>query len=129
MTLPSDDGRRILVVDDEEAILFALQDVLELPGVQVDGAATKEEAFDLLRERHYTAVIADLRLSGADEKEGFSVIQEAKRIDPEVKAVVITAYGESGTRAQAFEFKADYYMEKPVSPHQLVEVLRALGAY
>ncbi len=129
MTSPDRDGRRILIVDDEEAVLFALQDVLEQSGTEVDGVTTEEDAIALLNERHYLVVIADLRLTGAGGKEGFTVVREAKRIDPTVKTIIVTAYGGAETRAQVLESHADCYLEKPVSTQQLHSILTSFGAY
>jgi DNA-binding response OmpR family regulator len=118
---------RILLVDDEEAILFAFKKVLSGPSTVVDTAQSFAEALKLLQYKSYMAVIADLRLTGAATKEGYEVIREAKRIQSDCRVVVVTAYGENGTREKVKELGADHYLEKPVSPQKVKEVLQSLG--
>jgi two-component system response regulator HydG len=120
---------KILLVDDEDTILFAFQKVLLEPGIVIDTAQTLEDAASLLRERAYRAVIADLRLSSTATTEGFDVIQLARGTQADCRIIVVTAYGEESIREQVFELGADYYLEKPVSPHRVKEVLRAMGVY
>ena len=120
-------AKRILIVDDEDAILFALSRVLSRDGIAVDTAQSEEEANRLLAENSYRAVVADLRLSGAEDMAGFRVVQAAKQNDPSTKVIVITAYGNSEIRERAFAAHADCYMEKPVSAGELRRVLLSLG--
>ena len=121
--------RHILLVDDEEAILLAFRKVLAGPTVEIYTASTVEEAKRLLSERTYAAVIADLRMSGAVIMDGYVVISEAKRCQPQAKIIIITAYGGEGTRDQVFGLGADMYLEKPVSPAKLKEELISMGVY
>jgi DNA-binding response OmpR family regulator len=116
--------QRILLVDDEEAILFAFKKVLSGPTVVVDTAASFREALKLLQLKSYTAIIADLRLSGAEVREGFEVIREARRMQTECKIIVMTAYGENDTSEKVFKLGADFYLEKPVSPQKVKELLQ-----
>lgn len=118
---------RILIVDDEEAILFAFKKVLSGPSVVVDTAQSFGEALNLLQFKSYVGVIADLRLTGAATKEGFEVIREAKRIQSDCKVIVVTAYGENGTKEKVAQLGADFYLEKPVSPQKVKEVFQSLG--
>jgi DNA-binding response OmpR family regulator len=118
---------RILIVDDEESILFAFKKVLSGPSITVDTAQSFPEALNLIEYKSYTAVIADLRLTGAETKEGFEVIREAKRIQSDCRVLVVTAYGEDGTREKVKQLGADFYLEKPVSPQKVKEVLKSLG--
>ena len=118
---------RILLVDDEEAILFAFKKVLSTPSMVVDTAQTFSEALKLLEYKSYMAVVADLRLTGAATKEGFEVIREAKRIQSDCRVIMMTAYGENGTREKVAQLGADLFLEKPVSPQKVKEILQSLG--
>ncbi|MBD3393266.1 MAG: response regulator [Chitinivibrionales bacterium] len=121
--------RRILLVDDEDAILLAFSKVLSGPTVEIDSASTLEDAKRLLGERVYAAVIADLRMSGAAIMDGFVVISEAKKRNPATKIIVITAYGGNHTKDKVFSLGADMYLEKPVSPGNVKEILESMGVY
>ncbi len=122
-------SRRVLLVDDEAAILLAFKKVLSSPVLEIDTAQTVDEAKAALDGHDYMVVIADLRLTGATVMDGFEVIEHSKKTHPEAKVIVITAYGESHTREKVFELGSDYYFEKPVSPRKIREVLDGLGVY
>ncbi len=72
------DKKRILVVDDEEAILLAFRKLLSRPNVEVDTCECIEDAKRNLDSIYYDAVIADLRLSGTLGQEGFEIISHIR---------------------------------------------------
>jgi DNA-binding response OmpR family regulator len=118
---------KILLVEDEEAILFAFKKVLSVPSVLVDTAKSVEEARAHLESGEYDAVIADLRLSDATTIEGFEVISTTRRLQTRCTIIVLTAYGKSDTREKVFELGANYYLEKPISPQKIKELLQDLS--
>ena len=118
--------RRILVVDDEEAILLAFKKLLQRPGVAVDTSESLEEAKEYIGKQTYDVVIADLRLSGTLGQEGFEIIAFVKSHLPKAKVVLITAYGSHGIEEKARNLGADYYFEKPVSVRNLHTILEDL---
>jgi DNA-binding response OmpR family regulator len=120
-------GFRILLVDDEEAILFAFRQVLKGPRTSVDTAPTVEEAKQLLDRQPYGAMIADLRLTGANKMDGLEVVSYARQAQPACKIIVATAYGDEMTKAHVLDIGADWYFEKPVSPRVVKEKLIDLG--
>jgi CheY-like chemotaxis protein len=118
---------RILVVDDEDVVLFSFKKVLGGPGIAVDTALSFKEAWRLIQLKSYKAIITDLRLSGVELKEGLEVVKEARRIQTECKIIVITGYGESDTREKVFKLGAEIYLEKPVAPEKIKELLQSMG--
>jgi DNA-binding NtrC family response regulator len=121
------DKKRILVVDDEEAILLAFRKLLSRPNVEVDTCECIEDAKRNLDSIYYDAVIADLRLSGTLGQEGFEIISYIRSKSKETRIALITAYGSSGTLEKAMSLGADFYFEKPVSMQNLNEVLESIG--
>lgn len=119
--------RKILIADDEPAILFAFQKLLQEPGVGVVTAQTLEEAEALLKDHQFDAVITDLRLSGEKPQGGFDVLRSVKANHPETKVILITAYDNSEVIKKAYELGASYYLEKPVPIKTLRETLHRLG--
>ena len=117
---------RILVVDDEDAILFAYKKTLGGPRITVDTAQSFRAAWRLNQLKSYNAIITDLRLSDAAVKEGFTVIKETRRIQTECAIIVITGHGESGTREKALNLGADLFLEKPVDPGKIKELLQSM---
>jgi DNA-binding NtrC family response regulator len=118
---------RILVVDDEDVVLFAFKKVLSGHGITVDTAPSFKEAWRLIQLKSYQAIITDLRLSGMEVKEGLEVIKETRRIQTECKIIVITGYGESDTREKVFKLGAEIFLEKPVDPGKIKELLQSMG--
>jgi two-component system response regulator (stage 0 sporulation protein F) len=118
---------RILVVDDEDVVLFAFKKVLSGPGITVETALSFKEAWKLIQLKSYKAIITDLRLSGVEIKDGLEVIREARRIQTECKIIVITGYGESDTREKVFKLGAEIFLEKPVAPEKIKELLQSMG--
>jgi len=111
----------ILVVEDKDSLRELMRKVLVAEGFDVTPAASAEEAALRLREKTFHLVLTDLRLPGAD---GHWVLQEAKRLDPRVEVVVLTAYGSIESSVRAVKSGAFDYLTKPVENDHLVEVVR-----
>jgi DNA-binding response OmpR family regulator len=121
--------KKILIVDDEDAILFAFSRVLMQPNIEIHTAQTLTEAQDFLQKNAYNAVLADLRLSGTTSNDGYAVIQKVTETQKECRIIVMTAYGDEKTKEMVFSLGADFYLEKPVSPHKVKELLVSMGIY
>ena len=121
--------RKILVIDDEKAILFAFKEVLSESWLSIDTAQSFKEAEQLLQNRSYQGAIIDLRLNGSKEPEGFKIIQLIKKHHPHCRVIVLTAYGQTDTKEKVFSLGADYFLEKPVSPEEIKKIFKALGVY
>jgi len=86
--------RRILLVDDDLAVLLTLKAVLELHGFEVDTAASSAEAFGRLESGVYQMVISDLRME--TEEAGLEVLRAARRQAYDPATALLTAYPPSG---------------------------------
>ena len=84
------DGRRILVADDEEIIRDTVSDALTKAGCVVDTARDGKEAVDFLRQNRYDVVVSDIRMP---HKNGYEIYHEAHEIQPDVKVILMTAFG------------------------------------
>jgi DNA-binding response OmpR family regulator len=82
--------RRILLVDDELAILLTLKAVLEIHGFDVETAASGKEAVSKLKAASYHMVITDMKME--HERAGYEVIRAAKRTDYNPAVAILTAY-------------------------------------
>jgi DNA-binding NtrC family response regulator len=119
--------KHLLLIDDEPTILMAFKKLLQNCEVSVDTAESIEYAKDLLNERPYDAVIADLRLSGFSGQEGLEIIHYVKERHPETEIILITAYGNHEVMKMACTLGAAFYFEKPVSANVLKGALKSLG--
>lgn len=119
--------KRILVVDDEEAIQLALKKLLQRPNIDVDACGCIEDAVSFLNQNTYEVVIADLRLSGTLEQEGFEIIDFVKRTSPSTIVALITAYGNYAVYEKTLAIGADFYFEKPISLKNLSTILESIS--
>jgi two-component system KDP operon response regulator KdpE len=113
---------RILVIDDEEAIVRALLTNLKARGYEVDLAATGEQALDVAARRQPDAVILDLGLPGID---GIEVIQGLRGWS-HVPILVLSARSAQADKVAALDAGADDYVAKPFGMGELLARLRAV---
>jgi len=114
--------RRILLVDDELAILLTLRAILEMNGFEVDTAASAKEAQNKLKSGVYEMVITDMRMES--ETSGYDVIHAARQQPYDPATALLTAYPSLGN-----EWKnkgAQSLLVKPVNTHELLGQLEAL---
>jgi DNA-binding NtrC family response regulator len=119
-------AKRVLVVDDEQAILTWFRRTLEGPEAEVDVAQTIEDAEALLATRDYWLVIADLRLTGVLGEEGLELVRFVRESKPQTHVILVTGYGSPKIREQALAAGAAYYFEKPVQTKALRAALAEL---
>jgi DNA-binding response OmpR family regulator len=119
---------RLLIVDDEAAIRFALSDYFRECGWEVDAAAEKEEAEALLAHTEYDVVIADLRLTGMSGVEGLDIVQWSRHLRPETHVVLLTGNGTQELEAEARRRGADEFLHKPLPLPELERVVARLTA-
>lgn len=91
--------RRILLVDDDLAVLLTLRAVLELHGFEVETAASSTEAFARMDTGVYQMVISDLRMETEDA--GLEVIRRAHSQAYDPATALLTAYPPPGDRVRA----------------------------
>ena len=114
--------RRILLVDDDLAVLLTLKAVLELHGFEVETAASTAEAFSRLESGVYHMVISDLRME--TEEAGLDVIRVARRQSYEPATALLTAYPPDGEHWS--EEHSDSLLVKPLGTSDLVRQVEAL---
>ncbi len=118
---------RLLIVDDEEPILFALREYFSARSYEVDCASAREEAEELIASRSYAAVIADLRLAG-DGHEGLDLVDYATGRSPAIHVIVLTAYGSPEIEQAARRRGAEAFLHKPIPLAELERVVAGLVA-
>jgi two-component system, OmpR family, response regulator MprA len=111
---------KILCVDDEPSSLSLKLEILHRAGHIVVPSHTSEDAILKLKEPDFDAVVTDWRL-GAEN--GYSLLQAAK-FGAGVPVVVVSGYVAEALKA--YEPFADIYLEKPVNPEELVQIVDAL---
>lgn len=119
---------RLLVVDDEQSILFAMCEYLEHRGFRVDGASSPAEADALLARDEYDAVVADLRLSSADAAGGLRLLRRVRERRPATRTVLLTAYGSPEVEAEARRLGVDALLAKSHGLEEVAALVQTLTA-
>lgn len=119
--------KRILIVDDEPAILMALSHLLSNEETLVITSSKIEEAEEALDRFKFDLVIADIRLSGIEGIEGLELLSYIRRISPETKVIIMTAYGYDEMKDSAYQRGAYHYYEKPIDMDDLTKKIRDCG--
>ncbi len=114
----------ILIVDDEEAVCWALNRALTRDGHRVAIASSAEEAFVLAARQRPDAIVLDVRLPGLD---GLSALGRLRELSGDAPVIVVTAFGNLNTAVTAVEGGAFDYLAKPFDLDQALEIVgRAL---
>ena len=100
---------RVLVVDDERSMRELLTIVLRRDGYEVLLAENGAVAVDLLKRERVDILITDIRMP---QMSGVDVLREAKKIDPEIISIVMTAFASTDTAVEALRLGAADYVHK-----------------
>lgn len=114
------DGKRVLIVDDDDDIRANIQDILSDLGYRTDTAHDGVSAIHLVEEHPYDVVLLDYQMPGLD---GASLYQKIKKIRPEAVAIMVTAYAGSHGVQQACEAGTWHVLRKPVDLDRLLPLV------
>ena len=108
---------RILLVDDEDHFRNRLQKAFVRRGFVAASASCFEEAVEELQAGPFEYAVFDLRMPG---KSGLELIRAAKKLQPELKIVVLTGYGSIASATDAIKLGALYYLPKPADVDEIL---------
>jgi two-component system response regulator PilR (NtrC family) len=114
-------GEAILVVDDEEVMRDVLHALLTEAGYKVTLAQDGNEGRTTARRQGFDAAIVDVMLP---DMGGIEVLEELKKVDPELVVLMITAYASVETALSAMKKGAFDYVTKPFKHEELLHILR-----
>ncbi len=117
--------RRILIVDDEDAILFAMRDYFTLRGYDVDTARDVTDAAAHLRAHAYAVVVADLCLGEMPSAEGLDVAACVQASCPDTPVILFTAYGSPEIEAEARRRGVLTVLKKPQPLTEVERLIRS----
>jgi len=112
---------KILIIDDEEHMCWALDRAMRQEGYQTEVAYRGREGLNLIREESPSLTILDLRLPDMD---GLEVLKEAKAINPKLPVIMLTAHGTIETAIEAMKIGAADYITKPFDLEELKLVIK-----
>jgi signal transduction histidine kinase/CheY-like chemotaxis protein len=127
--LPSLEGIRVLVVDDEKDAREVIVAILEQRGARTFEAASVEEALQRLDEERPDVLVSDI---GLPEEDGYSLMRRIRALPRErgggIPAAALTAYARTEDRMQALLAGFQIHVPKPVQPAELIAVVSSLAA-
>ncbi|MFG2005972.1 response regulator transcription factor [Spirillospora sp. NPDC048911] len=121
--MPSTEGRRILVADDDEAVRSALERVLRFNGYEVELAADGLETLDAIDRARPDAVVLDWMMPQLD---GLGACRMLRGRGDDLPVLLLTARDQLGDRVAGLDAGADDYLAKPFELEELMARLRAL---
>jgi len=122
IALKTNQGKTILVVDDEPRIIEAVSMNLELEGYQVSAARNGYGALQKLTEDLPDLIILDVMMPEID---GFETLRKIREVST-VPVILLTVKGEEIDKVKGLDLGADDYVTKPFSPKELVSRVKAV---
>jgi PAS domain S-box-containing protein len=113
---------RILVVDDDPALLRAMPEALglRLPGVEVETVSSGVDALNRITAGEYDVVVTDIKMPGMS---GLDLLAEVRRIAPQTPTLLITGHGEHDLAVQALRRGAYDFIQKPIEREYIVAAI------
>lgn len=112
---------KVLLVDDEEELVQAVAERLELRGFTVSTVLSGEDAVKAIEANPPDLMVLDLKMPGMD---GMEVLRHVKRARPEIQVVMLTGHGSEKDAETAWLLGVFDYLQKPVDIAVLVSSLK-----
>lgn len=114
---------KVLIIEDEPAMLSGLHDNLEFEGYDVDSANRGDEGYAKLVKGNYDLVLLDVMLPGMS---GFDILKQCRNKGITTPVIMLTAKAEELDKVLGLEFGADDYITKPFSLRELLARIKAI---
>jgi two-component system, sensor histidine kinase and response regulator len=113
---------RVLIVDDDHALLEALPEALRLrlSGVIVETADSAAAALSRIGEREFDAIVTDIKMPGMD---GLELLDEIRTRRPDIPTLIITGHGDNELVVHALRGGAHDFIQKPIDRDYFVAAL------
>jgi RNA polymerase sigma factor (sigma-70 family) len=109
---------RVLVVDDEEAIVVGLTALLAAEDLETAGAFDRMSAEAMIRGTFYAVIVADVRLHS--EEEGIGLLEDIKRLSPRSKVISITGFATPELESEVRQRGSSTFIRKPAEPGEII---------
>ena len=115
------EGRRILLIDDDETIIAPFQLILQKEGYQVDTASTGRQALEKARETEYQMVISDIVLP---DIRGIEVAKKIREFNRNIRLIIITGFPDLADSLETIDLGIDEILIKPIKPDELLRAVK-----
>jgi DNA-binding response OmpR family regulator len=114
---------KVMLVEDSQNLRFVLRDYLEMLDFDVVDFGDGESASKAFNKGHFDICILDVMMP---DKDGFTLIQEIKKIDPNIPVIFLTAKTTKEDKIKGFKLGCDDYITKPFSTEELALRIEAI---
>lgn len=116
---------RVAVVDDDPSVRRALQRILKVMGVSVEGYGSGDDFLASLRRQQPDCVVLDLHMPGMS---GLEVQEQLNHLDVRLPVIIVTGHHEPGMRRRCMLAGASGYLRKPIDSELLRRAIdQAIG--
>jgi len=118
-------GLRVLFVDDEEELVSAVVERLQLRGIEARGATAGVDALRLVERELFDVVVADVKMPGLG---GLEVVRHIKALHPGLQVILLSGHGSQTDAKEGRRLGAFDYVEKPIDIEILIDILHNAAA-
>jgi DNA-binding NtrC family response regulator len=119
------EGACILIVDDDEGVRENLGELFEMVGYSIMTAPNATEALQKLAQHDVDLLLTDYRMPGPN---GVELIESARRVKPGLRAILMTAFGDSLTEIESVRRGAIGYVNKPFEADEITGLVSRILA-
>jgi DNA-binding NtrC family response regulator len=112
---------KILIIDDNESLRYTLTSVLDESGYESLAVEDGYKGLEEIKTNNYNLVISDMKMPGMD---GMQILQEIKKINPDIPVIVLTAFGDIKNAVDAIKHGAFDYLTKPFNNDEMIITIR-----
>ncbi|MBF0478577.1 MAG: response regulator [Candidatus Omnitrophica bacterium] len=116
---------RIMVLDDEEGIVFFVKNILLRKGYNVFATTNPNEALEYYKKEKSEICILDVFLGSSYEIDGLKVLEEVKKMNPQAVCLMVSRMEEDAIIEKAKDLGAEKYCHKPIELKNFMETLDA----
>ncbi len=115
---------RILVVDDDELVVIALEELLTPVGYEVTTACNSNDALKKLSQQTFDLIILDIIMPGMN---GFELCAKVRALDHyhSVPVIMLTAKSSAEDRKKGMNVGANLFLPKPIAPQRLLDLVKS----
>ena len=112
--------KKLLIVDDQFGIRILLTEIFQKEGYRIFQASNGKKALEIVKKYKPDLVLLDIKIPGMD---GIEILKRLMKIDPNMKVIIMTAYGELNMIQEAMDLGAITYFTKPFDIDDLREAV------
>jgi len=106
---------KVLLVEDDNYLNRIIRNHMESEGYKVDSSLSYKDAIKIVKKQNdkYDVLIVDYKLSNSNGKNGMDVFEKTKEANPDIKTIMISAYGSYAVKRDAFKKGINKFLDKP----------------